>query len=470
MREVVSYGLEQESAAAALAQLLRARGVGLTKDEGPAGEHLDRDLTNARDQLRTALLDRMTLLGSGRGEDRDLKPDLERIGNQGLHLLHRLVRETPALPAEDPGQAPSDVLGMPHQSPVVTLWREAARSLMIGTHDLARNPHPVWPATPTRPRSASSAAHWYLLHDAAVSIEAFVVLDDRLEAAGLLANHQHGAQAWNLRARRALASTVAREASWAGTDYSPDLAHAATPGGPAAGAVRVTNFDSLGVGENRLATLLTPGHRGRDLDFDPRRELGIGMTKTLLARQAELNFNLAEVCRSQPQISTLAESFHRRATQLLNVRGHLTSLVDVVEHIPPPGLAYQFTELVRAGQTLPQWGTMPAHLADSVNAAHHNAARQLAKAVRRNSSGPRSIYARSLDSGQLAPISTSASSHGPLVQACQTLINAPSRAEGRWANPVMRQALKEQLDRSPTRVRGPLRRLDRGPGDSLERP
>ena len=61
------------------------------------------------------------------------------------------------------------------------LWRQAAVELLAGSHALDAAADQPWLRDP--------GAGWFVMRDVAVALEAFLVLDARLEEVGLLTQH-----------------------------------------------------------------------------------------------------------------------------------------------------------------------------------------------------------------------------------------------------------------------------------------
>jgi hypothetical protein len=174
------------------------------------------------------------------------------------HPLHVLAGVLGTLPAVEPGaQTPSELLTQHSgdgETPALVLWRTVARHLTLGNHDLRASADQTW---------RNPKAEWYLIGDLAITIEAFVLLEQlssrsantRRDSATALEN-------------RLAAGTVARVASWRATDTSPDLAFAAPEstlgalGGPRIHLVR--RPEDFVLAQQTLAGFLRP--RLYDLD------------------------------------------------------------------------------------------------------------------------------------------------------------------------------------------------------------
>ncbi len=95
-------------------------------------------------------------------------------------------------------------------------WRTVARGLLLGTAELTRADHQPWTHQP--------AAGWHLVGDTASTLEALLVLDDRLTAAGHLPHDPDADRRHDPMAQRLVVTQAARLASWYGTDPTADLA------------------------------------------------------------------------------------------------------------------------------------------------------------------------------------------------------------------------------------------------------
>ena len=198
-----TYGDHQEAAAAALNRLITREAMPLTA----ADVH---DSLACRDIVVGALRQRlyalrvegrhpMTAPPAGVGAAR--LPDVAR---NLTTWLDRIVAELPTLPPAQ-RRAPTDVLNHRAGGEAARLWREAAVELLTGSHALD--------AAPERPWLRDPGGGWYLVHDVAVTLEAVLILDSRLDEVGLLNTHRRPASTLDLDQRRLLASQCARVAT-----------------------------------------------------------------------------------------------------------------------------------------------------------------------------------------------------------------------------------------------------------------
>ena len=178
-----------------------------------------------RDQMRLALLERLQIVRGRYAPVKDVEPHLDQIANNAHELLPVIMAETPSrdLTVYPGGESMLSVLSHPSIDPTVESWRRAAASITIANHDLDQGDDQPW--------LRRHGPHWQLIEDAATAIEAFLVLDDRLEAMGALRSHSFGGRQFTLRGARTLTSAIAREAAW-GADTSADLVAARQQTGP----------------------------------------------------------------------------------------------------------------------------------------------------------------------------------------------------------------------------------------------
>lgn len=150
---------------------------------------------------------------------------------------------------------------------IIEEYREAARSLLLGNHNLIHAEEQPWLRNPDEA--------WPIVADLATTTEAFLILDERLVQGGVLqvpsdrTRPQHETQ-------RLVASNAARVARWYSTTDAVDLATAAAPSETTTeiGPVRIVNQAAdLSTAQRRLGSYLRPLNgasvfRGQDVTLD----------------------------------------------------------------------------------------------------------------------------------------------------------------------------------------------------------
>jgi hypothetical protein len=211
---VETYGDHAESAARALNRLLQ-------DDAIPVDPAAVDQLLHCREAVIDALRQRLYAFGLDapvRVEQLPAPPsgvNLEGIDFKLATLLDNIAFSTPGLPVEE-RMVPSDVLGRASTDPVTETWRNAAIDMLAASHVLDRAGDKPWLHDP--------GAGWHLMRDAAVAIEAVLVLDARLAEVGLLSQHDIPDYPMGLEEKRLVASQAARVATWYATTDAPDHA------------------------------------------------------------------------------------------------------------------------------------------------------------------------------------------------------------------------------------------------------
>ena len=214
------------------------------------------EVLQLRRQAHIALYERLEELGLSRHEQP--KSRLDRGIAAARYPLHILAGILDTLPVVDPGSVPppSFLLGAQttSASPALAHWRTVARHLMLGNHDLRATANQTW---------RNPKAEWHLIGDLATTVDALVLLEQQIGTTPMDTRRESG-----VLANRLAAGSVARMASWHGTDSSPDLAFAAPEttlgalGGPRIHLVRQP--EDFVLAQQALAGFLRP--RLSDLD------------------------------------------------------------------------------------------------------------------------------------------------------------------------------------------------------------
>lgn len=176
-----TYGHDQESAAAALDELLKTPPGAATSDLTTADEL---QLLRCRDAALDALAERLAMLGVDHAavehqvrEGLSLNADTFHHPGGALTWLAASLRAAPRLPIER-RESPGDALGTPSEHPVVEAWRTAGSRMLAATHWLRADPSIDW---------SDAGAGWVMLDDVAVAAEAIAALDHRMHE--LLTRH-----------------------------------------------------------------------------------------------------------------------------------------------------------------------------------------------------------------------------------------------------------------------------------------
>ena len=413
----MTYGSHQEAASRALVALLLNRVEDLDSSE---------TVLACRHQAHLALHDRLWLLGANRHRGipmRDTRPSSAM--RQPARTLAMLLREMPL--GEVPDLPPSAVLGLEQQAPVAEAWRLLARSLFLGNVDLQSDAD----------RGALGAATaWYLLGDAATTIEALVVIDERLSRSGSLP------QAGDALNARLLAGDVARTAVWLGEDQSPDLAAAdlteASLGSPPVWLIRTPH--DFAPAQRALAGFLRPRVADETVDVYGGRP-GLHTARALATGQ----IRLAEVFASWADSAgapAIGERFRARVTAYQALH---QSTLRLIEPSPSRSLVVdqQLSELVQGIRRLPASRLSPAQL-HYLDTATHQLTVNAGATLRREGRARKNLLVVTEDGPK--PITNSRNTFN---RACRALADEPvSTAHEPFTRPH-REQLADVLRSSP---------------------
>ena len=432
----MTYGSQQAVTAEALRDLLCTDGRAI-ESEIPTVVWL-------RDQMRLALLERLAIVRGRYAPMRDVEPHLDQIANNAHELLPVILAETPSrdLTAYPGGESMLSVLSHPSVEPTVESWRRAAASITVANHDLDHGDDQPW--------LRRHGPHWQLIADAAMSIEAFLVLDDRLEAMGALRTHSLGGRQFTLRGARTLTSAIAREAAW-GADTGADLVTARQKSGP---VQVVREADDLISGHRRLTGMIEPASDGRR---HHRHFVDVRLARVIALAQAEENrlLSLAAGTLGEDQ---LAESFQLRAERYAAFLSASQRVRPVFASPDSRSVEFQQHELLRGARQLGRADLDRNHLVQ-LDAVHQSTARALGRALRidlnrGNSSNP---VTRAMCNVAI-PIDRQTSGWGrparssPYGRAAQALISSPAFPETESVATAPRAHLRTALDATPTPI------------------
>ena len=304
---------------------------------------------------------------------------------------------------------------------LVECWRQAARGLLLGTAELTRADQQPWTHQP--------AAGWHLVGDAATTLEALLVLDDRLTTAGQLRpttpDHGRGRRRDRL-AQRLITTQAVRLAAWYGTDPTPDLAtsgvrHDLGVGGhPPVVLVR-------GPGDfaraQRSLTALLHGHADL-LRPGSHQRSGLLAARALSTGQIRLAQAFAGWADHAAQ-PDLAEQFRSRIPAFRELHTSTTRLAEVEKRRSPLLLAQQ-SEMVIALRS-PTTGTarLTAEELRDLDRATHELTVTFGRTLRHEAIGSHNIVALDAETLGLPTAQPMTSTGWAFTAACQHLADQP---------------------------------------------
>lgn len=325
----MTYAEYQESASRALTTLLRTPAVSV------AGEgHL---ALACRWHILTTLTERMEHLGAGHwsGEAQGRRFTHEAVAREPLLQLARLVGQM--TPTEPPAVPPSELLRRPDRQDAVTdaAWRTAARDLFLATTELQR--------AERRPWLERSDVAWPLVADLADTVQAVVLLDDRLAGVGALLEIPGRVTT----ARALVAGDVGRVARTASSDDGADLATAgwgsdSEPGKPSVALVRGPS--DYAEAQRRLAGFVRP-FRGHSHPGVVQDSPGLKVARVLAAGQTAMNGTFAGWSEKAGR-PDLADEFRGRIVLYRALHAATARLVDILPARSPLALVQQ-SEMAR---------------------------------------------------------------------------------------------------------------------------
>lgn len=459
-----TYGTHQEEAAHHLNRLLQS-------DVIPAAAAEVSQLLQVREAAMAALRDRLYQMGVGQ---RFAVPEvavatgklrLSDVPGNAPNLLADLAAGMPRMPIEQRA-SPVEVLGAPSANPTLEHWRHVAIELAAGTHALDSDRDQPW--------LREEGGGWYLLRDTAVTLEALLVLDDRMNEVGLLNDHDRPDRQMPLAERRMVTSQCARVAGWYGTSSSPDLAVSPvrTDEPHTLGPVRLVKQPAdLIPAQRRLAGYLRPMHA--NAFSDPNPAMDAATARRFVTNQISLCDQLAREYSGRHSIAELRTEFLTRRDYLADVNEHMRHLIDVRQVRANGAAMWQQTEISAAMRRFAAKGTQlnPNQLLELVTATHE-AHQGFAAAFRRETRRDDSNIRRDDPTGEVGP--TRVLRRGPLDKRVNALINLPppETPAARWVTPHQRLALRATIDDTPTLPRAHAQRpspYPRGRGRNVSR-
>lgn len=468
-----SYGHYQEQAAAHLLGLLqqptRKDQQPLNAAAGTAASTYRHDVLALREQVRTALQERLALVGGGHHFEAAVEFSPERAASHGVHLLARVLHATPS-DAEHQLSAgpPSELLTTTRSDVDRELWRQAARALTLGNHELYSEAASAeggggdgWAGTTDQ--------RWAVLTHAAESVEALVVLDHRLRHQQLLDDLSETPVAWGPRGDRTVCAAVARQARQqiGAAPSRVTTAHLEVTADQAADhltshLLRTTptvvmvqdTFEQLGLAEVNLARQLRYGqHRGPDLN---EAQLSIRDGRTLLLGQVHLNGQLATLAaREHPDLRL---GFEARSRKLLAAATSARHWVDAAASADRSPALHQQQEITLAARRLATWpapwpAPSPAVLRQ-LDAAAHQASTSLAWTMRQQVGRGAHFISRTSTEDQTLAQANATPRYGALYNKLTDLAETPVPYASPLPAPIARTALRQALAETSTRTPG----------------
>lgn len=448
---VGSYGEHAENAARALNTLIR-------DDLIPAEPAAVDQLLHCREVVVDALRQRLYDMGQDNWSPpanhlpgRTPQPTLADVDGHLATLVDNIAFAMPAL-ALDERRPPIEVLGRDSDDPTVESWREAAIELLAASHALAAAEDQPWRRDP--------GAGWWMMRDMAVALEAVLVLDARLDEAGLLVGLGRPEFAMGLEEKRLILSQTARVATWHATSAAPD--QAAPPGPrPVTTVVQpvalVSAPDDLAAAQQRLVQLLRTQMSADATSADPP-EISADSARQITAGQLHLCRSFAKAAGRSPKTVMLVPFFEERAQVLEALQPQISHLVDVTAREPNPRRFWQQSELTSAVTRMDDQGVrirlQPTQMVELAKATHE-VTHQLGAALRRELLRGGSNLRDANPTHQAGPLRVGRWS--PLDTTLTDLVDlpAPSEPAARYSNPLQRAALKQTLDITPTSPRPP---------------
>lgn len=443
-----TYGDHAEAAACDLSRLV-------VEDDIPSETEDIDQLLHCREIVIDAI--RQRLYGFGLNTDRPLdKKAVLTYSNLtedtfGLvTLMSRVVGELPRLPPDHRAE-PLQILGRASSNLTVERWRRVASELLAGSHALD--------TAADRPWLTDFGAGWFVIRDVAAALEAFVVLDDRLDQVGLLTRHDRPAQTLGLEARRLTTSQCSRIASWHATNDLPDQA-APRPSGDSAvvdGVRMVTTPSDLAASQQHLGAQLRPLHNSNAL-YDGEPEISADAARQIVASQLFLNTLFARMASMSAKTQPLRAQFEARSDLLQEIQPQLRHLIDVQHNDPNRHRMWQQTEITTAVRRMQrdrvQFTLPPPQILTLANATHevsHNLAQSLRRELLRDDSNLR-IADITSEIG-----ATRVRRYHPLERSLTDLVSLPPPTAPviSFNNPRQREALRRTLDVTPSQPRAP---------------
>ncbi|EON25010.1 hypothetical protein CF8_0909 [Nocardioides sp. CF8] len=445
---VATYGEHAENAAQALNALIRA-------DMIPADKHAVDQLLHCRETVVDALRQRLYDLGQDSWYPRPdhlrantSKPSLAGLDAKLATLVDSIALGLPTLPLDE-HRSSSEYLTPASADPTVEAWRAAAVELLSASHALSASEEQSWRTDP--------GAGWWVMRDAAVALEAVLVLDSRLEEVGLLAGHQRPDFAMGLDEKRLVLSQTARVATWHATSASPEEATPRLQPRALSTVVQPVSMVStpadLAAAQQRLARFLRP-LSANDVFYAEEPEITADSARQITASQLYLCRAFAKASDQSAKTSMFGAFFTERSEVLESLQPQLSHLADVKAGKEPNMRRYwQQSELTTAVARMEERGVPirlhPPQMAELAKATHevtHDLGKGLRRELLRNNSNLVDAHPRHAD----GPVRVGRNSR--LETTLTDLVNmpAPNAPAARFSNPLQRAALQQALNLTPS--------------------
>ena len=445
---VTTYGEHAENAAHALNVLIR-------DDVIPADERAIDQLLHCRDTVVDALRQRLFDLGQdSRYPPSDHlpattpKPTLAKLDAKLATLVAHIAFALPTLP-RDESRSPADYLTPASDDPTVEAWRAAAIELLSASHALSAAEEQPWRTDP--------GVGWWVMRDAAVALEAVLVLDSRLQEVGLLVEHQRPHNPMGLDEKRMVLSQAARVATWHATSASPEEAtprlHSRAQSTVVQPVSMVSTPADLAAAQQRLSRLLRP-LSANDAFYTEEPEITADSARQIVASQLFLCRAFAKAADQSPKTSMFAPFFIELAEVLESLQPQLSHLADVKADKEPNRLRYwQQGELTTAVARMEDRGVpirlQPTQIAELAKATHdvtHNLGKGLRRELLRSNSNLIDAHPRHHD----GPVRVARRSRLETTLADLVNMPAPHEPAARLSNPLQRAALQQSLNLTPS--------------------
>lgn len=451
---MTTYGEHAENAAQALNTLLGA-------DSIPADGEAVEQLLHCREAVVDALRQRLFDLGHDSNHPPvDHLPaapvaKLAGLGERLATLTDTIAFGLPNLPLDE-RRSPVDVLVPTSSDPTVAAWREAAIEMLAGSQALSSAHEQPW--------RTETGAGWWVMRDVAVALEAVVVLDDRLQEVGLLADHQHHETSMGIEEKRLILSQTARAATWHATSAIADQAAPRSARQAASSTVvepvtLVAIPEDLAAAQRRLSRFLRP-MLATESTYAGEPEISADGARQVATSQLYLCRAFAQAACRSPTTASHAAFFNARAEVLEDLAPQLSHLLDVADREPDRRRFWQQSELTTSVARMEDKGRpmdlTPAQMSELAQATHevtHHLGKGLRRELLRSNCNLLDGHPRNMD----GPVRVGRRSRLVATLADLVSMPAPSDPVARLSDPLQRAALKQTLDltSSPTTVRTP---------------
>jgi len=402
----VSYADHQEEVARALHDLLRNR---------PSAPRPDTNVIVAcRDQALKALRDRLTYLAGNPDHTADRPTtsvaSLAQSPVQHLaHVVHALPRPAVLdLPPTQllPGPGAADC------TTSTTRWRCIARNLLLGTAELARADHQPWTHQPE--------AGWHLVGDIASTLEAVLVLDEELVAAGVLTHRTEQRRM----TQRLVAGHAAKLARWFGTDEVADLATSGVGselGVAGRPPVRIVHDAADYLAAQRTLTAILHGQANV---IRPGSDQRPGLTAARALATGQIRLARCFATWAETADPALAEQLRSRVPAWRALHMSTTRLTEIERRHSPLLLAQQSEMVIRLRSPFPHRLSEP-ELRD-LNEATHEVAVTVGRTLNREAQRSQNIVRLEYDDTGLPNSQPMVGPEWAFTTACRRLVDDPA--------------------------------------------